>query len=222
MRVNSRFLTGIAVLSASLLSTPLMADKKVRCESKHHQYQMCRVDTHGYVRLEREHSRTSCVQGRTWDYDRRGIWVDDGCSADFVVESRHHTDDHHEHSGKNAIAAAAAVALIAAVAAGASRNKHEDRYHDDDYHHGGHSSYIPDWMVGRFKGYNMQYGAEVKLEIGTDGRVKANVQGSKLKGYVNDGRLYIGDAEFYVDRAGDGFNTVQIGEESNKVHYSRR
>lgn len=137
------------------------------------------------------------------------------------MESRHHTENHSDHHGKNAIAAVAAVALIAAVASASSKNKHEDRYHDENYHHGGNSSYLPNWMVGRFKGYNIQYGADVKLDISEDGRVKASVRGTRLSGYVNDGRLYIGDAEFYIDRAGDGFNTVQIGEESNKVHYSR-
>jgi hypothetical protein len=77
-------------------------------------------------------------------------------------------------------------------------------------------------MVGKFKGYNMQYGAEVRLGITESGRAAAKVGGTKLSGYVNDGRLYIGDAEFYIERAGDGFNTVQIGDRSNKVHYTRR
>lgn len=222
MRSKVKFLTVVAVTAASLMSVQAVADKNVRCESKNYQYHMCRVDTHGYVRLERQHSRTDCQQGRNWDYDRRGIWVDDGCSADFVVESRHHTDGHSEHKGKNAVAAVAAIALIAAATAAASDNKHDDRYHDNDYHHGGHSSYLPDWMVGKFKGYNMQYGAEVRLGITESGRAAAKVGGTKLSGYVNDGRLYIGDAEFYIERAGDGFNTVQIGDRSNKVHYTRR
>jgi len=182
---------------------------------------MCHVDTHGYVRLVKEHSRTACIQGRTWDYDRRGIWVDDNCKADFVVESRHHTDAHEDHSGAGAVAAVAAVALIAAAASSASKNKHEDRYHDDNYHHSGHSSYIPDWMIGKFQGYNMKFGSEVKLTIAKDGRARAVVDGVKLHGYVNDDRLYVGDAEFYVERAGAGFNTVQMGDRSNKVHYSR-
>lgn len=44
----------------------------------------------------------------------------------------------------------------------------------------------------------------------------------KLKGYVNDGRLHIGDAGFHIERAGDGFNSVQVGNRFNKVHYTRR
>lgn len=222
MKVSSVLLTGITILGVTLMSTPLQADQNVRCESKHHQYHMCRVDTHGYVRLVSERSRAACIKGRTWDYDRRGIWVDDNCKADFVIESRHHTDGHKDHNGAGAVAAVAAVALIAAAASAASDNKHEDRYHDDDYHHGGHSSYIPNWMIGRFTGYNMKFGSEVDLDISEDGRAKANVDGTRLHGYVNDDRLYVGDAEFYIERAGDGFNTVQMGDRSNKVHYSRQ
>ena len=76
-------------------------------------------------------------------------------------------------------------------------------------------------MIGRFKGYNMKYGADVKLSISEEGRVKAEVEGTQLTGYVNDERLYIGDAEFYIERAGEGFMTIQAGDRSNKVHYSR-
>ena len=222
MNSYTKLLTCIAIISASLISTPVTADQRISCKSKDHQYRMCRVDTHGYVRLVKEHSRSKCFRGRTWDYDRRGIWVDDNCKADFVIESRHHTNDHKDHNGKNAIAAAAAIALIAAVASSASKNKHDDRYHDEDYGHSGHSSYLPRWMIGNFVGYNMKYGADVELDIAKDGRVKAYVQGSRLTGYVNDGRMYIGDAEFYLDRAGEGFNSVQAGDRNNKVHYSRR
>jgi hypothetical protein len=221
MKIVVKLFVCIAVIGATLISTPVSADQRVSCKSRDHQYKMCRADTHGYVRLVKQHSRADCTQGKTWDYDRRGIWVDDNCVADFVIETRHHTNGHSEHKGGNAIAAVAAVALIAAVAASASDNKHDDRYHDDDYHHGGHSSYLPSWMTGKFKGYNMQYGSEVKLVIQEDGRVKAVVDGVKLQGYVNDQRLYVGDAEFYIERAGDGFNTVQAGNRSNKVHYTR-
>lgn len=44
-----------------------------------------RVDTSGGVRLVRRLSDAPCVQGRSWGYDRNGIWVDDGCRAEFEV-----------------------------------------------------------------------------------------------------------------------------------------
>jgi hypothetical protein len=36
----------------------------------------------------RQRSDAACVQGRTWGYDRRGIWVDRGCRADFELGDR--------------------------------------------------------------------------------------------------------------------------------------
>ena len=209
-----------AVLSATtVFPAMVLADQTIRCESKHHRHQYCPIVTHGYVRLTRQLSHSDCRQGRSWDYDRRGIWVDEGCAAEFVVEDRHHTSHHSDHKGQGAAAAVAALALIAAAAA-ASDDEH-DRYRDDDYHHGGHSSYVLGWMGGDFVGYNLKYGAQVSMHIRADGRARAQVNGTTLKGYVNDERLYIGDAEFYIDRAGDGFNTTQLGDRSNQVHYHR-
>ena len=219
MKLISSATVAAAVTAIATFSSVAVADRTIRCESKHHRYQHCPIDTHGYVRLTRQLSNADCRQGRTWDYDRRGIWVDDGCAAEFVVESRHHTEDHSDHKGAEAAAAVAALALIA-VAAAASDDDH-DRYRDTDYHHGGHSSYVPGWMIGEFSGYNLKYGADVSMHIKPDGRVKARVQGTKLTGYVNDQRLYIGEAEFYIDRAGDGFNTTQVGDRANQVHYRR-
>lgn len=57
----------------------------VRCESTGHDRQRCRVDTRGGVRLVRQISSTTCRQDRNWGYDRNGIWVDNGCRADFRV-----------------------------------------------------------------------------------------------------------------------------------------
>jgi len=209
------------LLAAATFSSPVMADQTIKCKSEHFDYRKCRIDTHGYVRLSRQLSKTNCRQGQNWDFDRRGIWVDDGCAAEFVVESRHHTSSHSDHKGENALAAAAAIALIAAAASSSNHDKH-DRYRDDNYGHGGHSSYVPGWMVGDFSGYNLQYGSEVEMHISSDGRVRARVNGASLNAYVNDQRLYVGNSEFYINRAGDGFNTVQVDDRSNKVHYSRR
>jgi len=220
MKTNILIALSVVVLAAAAFSPPAKADQTIRCKSQNYEYHQCPIDTHGYVRLSRQLSKTDCRQGRNWDYDKRGIWVDDGCSAEFVVEGRHHSDAHKSSSTGEAIAAAAAIALIAAVASSGS-DKH-DNYHDDNYGHGGHSSYVPGWMIGDFEGYNLQYGSQVSLNISSDGRLRANVDGVHLTGYVNDQRLYVGNAEFYIDRAGDGFNTTQVGDNSNQVHYSRR
>ncbi len=61
--------------------------RTVRCESINSRQVLCRVNTQGGVRIVRQISHTSCIRGRTWNYDSRGIWVSRGCRADFAVNS---------------------------------------------------------------------------------------------------------------------------------------
>lgn len=35
--------------------------------------------------MTRQRSGSACTQGRTWGWDNRGIWVDQGCRAEFVT-----------------------------------------------------------------------------------------------------------------------------------------
>ena len=57
----------------------------IRCESQDRRTRHCDADTRGGVRLGRQLSKAPCVQGRNWGYDRRGIWVSEGCRAEFIV-----------------------------------------------------------------------------------------------------------------------------------------
>jgi hypothetical protein len=57
----------------------------VRCESREYRDNYCPVNTRGGVRLLRQISRSACWEGESWGVDRRGIWVTQGCAADFEV-----------------------------------------------------------------------------------------------------------------------------------------
>ena len=57
----------------------------ISCSSDDMHKHYCAADTRGGVQLVKQHSDSSCRQGRSWGYDRRGIWVDHGCRADFQV-----------------------------------------------------------------------------------------------------------------------------------------
>lgn len=48
----------------------------------------CPANTTGGVQLTRQRSDAKCIQGSTWGYDDRGIWVDRGCRADFTAYAR--------------------------------------------------------------------------------------------------------------------------------------
>ena len=57
----------------------------VDCNSNDGYKHYCEVDTRNGVRLIKQKSGAECREGGTWGYDRRGIWVDRGCRADFEV-----------------------------------------------------------------------------------------------------------------------------------------
>lgn len=57
----------------------------LRCVSNEEQAVRCPADTRGGVRLIRRTSGKPCVEGTSWGVDRGGVWVSQGCSADFVL-----------------------------------------------------------------------------------------------------------------------------------------
>ena len=62
----------------------------VVCESQDYRYRFCSVDLGGAGRayVARQISGSPCVEGRTWGWNRAGIWVDQGCAAEFNIERR--------------------------------------------------------------------------------------------------------------------------------------
>jgi len=94
--------TGASAQAAPQIATTLAAatlaqpgpgwnrDIDVRCGSVDYKYRMCQVDTGagGSVRLARQISKTSCVEGRSWGWNRAGVWVNQGCEGVFRVSRR--------------------------------------------------------------------------------------------------------------------------------------
>jgi len=64
---------------------PWGRDQIVRCESDGRKQRYCKVDTRRGVELYRQHSKARCRYGSSWGYDRKGIWVDEGCRAEFLI-----------------------------------------------------------------------------------------------------------------------------------------
>ncbi|MHC1666534.1 DUF3011 domain-containing protein [Stenotrophomonas geniculata] len=57
----------------------------ITCHSNGHRQEYCDARIRRGVRLVRQDSRSACIEGQTWGWDRRGIWVSDGCRAQFQV-----------------------------------------------------------------------------------------------------------------------------------------
>ncbi|WP_353572106.1 ricin-type beta-trefoil lectin domain protein [Candidatus Albibeggiatoa sp. nov. BB20] len=69
------------------------AEGKISCESSNSQYRHCSIDTNGKeVRIFKQLSSTRCTINDTWGYDNRGVWVDKGCRAAFIVEDSSSND----------------------------------------------------------------------------------------------------------------------------------
>lgn len=57
--------------------------QRITCSSDRGNRVYCDADTNGRIRMVRQISGSPCREGETWGYDRRGIWVDRGCRAEF-------------------------------------------------------------------------------------------------------------------------------------------
>jgi hypothetical protein len=105
-RYRHEFWSLLAVFSCLAVYSPAFADQTVRCESENFTYKRCPVETGGEVRLVRQLSDAACRRGDTWGYDRRGIWVDEGCAGEFQVGRRYddydrrYPDDDRNRSGR--------------------------------------------------------------------------------------------------------------------------
>jgi hypothetical protein len=64
----------------------LQAQNRITCESRGNRRTYCQVETRGEVTMVRQIGRGECVRGRTWGTDEGGIWVQNGCRAEFQVE----------------------------------------------------------------------------------------------------------------------------------------
>jgi hypothetical protein len=61
------------------------ATRTITCSSNNGKRNYCPINTRRGVRMVRQRSDARCTQGYSWGYDPRGIWVDRGCRADFLV-----------------------------------------------------------------------------------------------------------------------------------------
>ena len=77
----------------------------VVCSSRNLRFQGCQADTRGGVDFLRQISRASC--NGNWGYDRQGIWVTNGCRAQFrilpyvPVNTGHNNQDTVKCSSRN-------------------------------------------------------------------------------------------------------------------------
>ncbi len=88
-RTVTLLLAAATVLGITLaIPTPAHAQPgyggRVTCSSNDGRRNWCDVGPTRDVQLVRQISGSACIQGQTWGVDNRGLWVDQGCRADFA------------------------------------------------------------------------------------------------------------------------------------------
>jgi hypothetical protein len=71
----------------SAVAAAASAQQTVKCESNNGNRVYCGSYRSNQVTLQRQISTTLCDRNRTWGVDNRGLWVDRGCRAIFLITS---------------------------------------------------------------------------------------------------------------------------------------
>jgi Protein of unknown function (DUF3011) len=75
------------VLVASLGAPVVASAQQVTCESKNYEQNFCPTGmTITSAWLVTQRSRSPCIQGQSWGFQNQGIWVSQGCEADFAFQ----------------------------------------------------------------------------------------------------------------------------------------
>lgn len=88
MNFRAAALALLIIATATPVSQPAYAAEEgyvIRCESRRDRDNYCTADTSGGVVLRRTLSNAACIEGKSWGFDKTGIWVREGCRADFDV-----------------------------------------------------------------------------------------------------------------------------------------
>jgi len=207
--MNTRKLVAMSVVLGLVIPTGLLAQVRiVRCESSWFgRYRHCPVRTDGRVELVREFSNRRCFQWNSWGFNREGIWVDNGCRAEFRVGREAGIGA----GGAAIIGGIAGAAILAAILANRGSGQNNE------------AAPAPDWARGRFEGFSPMLNADFSIRVRSDGTVSGTSNGSAMTGQItrNNG-LQLGDVRFNISREAWGFTARQRDNNNNVIYFRRR
>lgn len=204
------------VLAVGLFTaTSAFASSMLECSSSGYHYQYCRADTYNAVRLAHQQSKTSCEYGRSWGYDGRGIWVDNGCSAIFEYGYGANGNDsgyqqrsgrHHDNSG-GVVAGVAALAILAAIA-DSSSSHHQHGGYNSGQDDNATTAEVPEWAVGGFNGSDDVSGTPIDINVDRGGGISGYYGHQALYGQWSGGRAFLGNRGYSASPTSHGIRLV--------------
>lgn len=176
------------VTAAALLPTDAFADR-LRCASKDYRYAYCRTPTRIVrVNLVDRKSKRPCIYNRTWGWQPYGVWVDQGCDAEFEVIT-------YGNGGGPGPGGPGPYPPYPT----------RPPYPQPDPYPPSQEN-VPSWALGRWRSTNNQYW----VDIFPNGSVRSNL-GGREQGYWNSNAIVLYSGErLRVSREGGGRNRLRI------------
>jgi hypothetical protein len=197
--------TAAAVLVAATASAQV---SRVTCESKNDKYQYCSANTANEVRMMRQISDVRCEQGKSWGYDKQGVWVDHNCAAEFEVGRSGPSTSEKVMAG-----ATAGVAILQAMLAGSQPAAAAPA--------AAAVTSAAAFPGGTFQATHPKSGQQYYLTVDGAGSVEGRVNDKAFFGKVKGNQIYVGAAAFSFRPDGDGVLVYQAGKESEGVRFTR-
>jgi hypothetical protein len=176
--------------------------KTITCDSRDFERVRCDISNKS-VRLKRQLSVSSCREGRDWGYDKRGVWVDNGCEAEFEV-----TQDSGLSGGEAAAAILIGGLLLGALAMGNDDKKAPPTETTS-------AATPPNWAVGGFRGRNPSTQKNEELTVEKNGQVKIIRQGQAMQAqWLNGQQLRLQNETFRAERIAGGLRLTNASGQS--------
>ena len=145
----------IALFRVSRRTDPPARRETFRCGSEDFMYVRCEILFPSKIRFHKQLSRVKCVKEKNWGFDAKGVWVKEGCRAQFKAEIR--VDEQ------------------------------------------------PQWLVGRFKGYDKWSDEEITLRIRRNGVVRARIEGRRVPVELEGDLLMLDRKNYVLSKTRKGF-----------------
>jgi len=205
---RTRTLT-MAAAAVLLLGTTAFAQvQQITCESTENKYRYCAAKTDNEVRMLRQISSERCEQGKSWGYDKEGVWVDLNCAAEFRVGR-----SGPSASQKIAAGAAAGAAVLQAMLGGQQAAAAPAPTSAP--------TEMASWMVGTFSAVDPRTEKHYYLTVDPQGVVDGRVNDRQFFGRVKGQQIFVGALAFPYRREGDGYFVYEAGKEADGVRFAK-
>lgn len=202
----------IAAAAALVASSAAAQVVRVTCESTKDKYQYCSAKTDNEARMIRQISDVRCEQGKSWGYDKAGVWVDHNCAAEFEVGRSGPST-----SQKVAAGAAAGAAILQAMMAG---NQPAAVAQAAAPAAAPAAGAVPAWLVGTFHATHPRTEQQYYVTVDAAGGIEGRVNDKAFFGKVKGEQFFVGTTVLNYRGDGDGVFVYQAGKESDGVRFS--